>query len=51
MKHEAVNVTVFNSASCSQLAEAADVQVAALHCQPQQIGIVSLSYLQRSKLS
>lgn len=46
-----MNVTVFNSISCSQLAEAADVRFAALHRQPQQIGIVSLSYLQRSKLS
>lgn len=51
MKPEAANVSVFNSTSSSQSAEAADVQFALLHCQPQQIRIVCLSYTKRSKLA
>lgn len=51
MRPEAVNVTVFNSASSSQSAEAADVQLVPLHRQPQQIRIICLSYTERSKLT
>lgn len=51
MKPETANVNVFNSASSSQAAEAADVQFAPLHRQPQQIRIICLSYTKRSKLT
>lgn len=46
MNPEAVNVSVFNSAPSRQ---AADVQFAPLHRQPQQIRIICLSYTERSK--
>lgn len=51
MKPEAVNVPVFSSAPSSQLVEAANVQFATLHCQPQLIRNICLTYLKRSEFS